>query len=75
MVIVAAAKTSLVLRNPCKGLSSKGGKVPKSAYQLETPKSFASKAKAFGVPASTSVRQDSAGSVAQTQSTASCPKP
>ena len=75
MVIVAAAKTSLVLRNPCKGLSSKGGKVPKSAYQLETPKSFASKAKVFGVPASTSVRQDSAGSVDQTQATASCPKP
>ena len=42
MVKVAAAKSSLVLQNPCKGLSRKGGKVPKSAYQLETPKSLAS---------------------------------
>ena len=67
MVKVAATKTTLVLQNPCKGLSRKGGKVPKTALRLEAPKAKQSKEKLFGVSGSSNCQQESRASAAPCQ--------
>jgi len=58
VVKVAAAKTTLALRDQCKGLTRKGGKVPKTVLQQERPKASQSKAKLFGVKESLNSQQE-----------------